>query len=437
MHRTLPNILFLLILFLLATAFPLSTDILSLNLSTKIVEKPVEDIIIEAKLDPVLPIEQDSITKDTLTFEIKSSTGSFPSDLLTDYEILIHQNDRRINSIKLSDLSPNITDGSESSKSVSLSKVDLLEALPEGYYTFNISHKGNMLDYKWFGGNMIYDKTMLATQRSIAASQLGFTLFYPTKDYSNVVPITRIVSLPDNRWRALYTALTNGPKAELGLTDKVPAVPFAPNIRISQNVANIYMYSANLSGYEEFFPTVLDSITKTFMSLGPLNGVKFFVNDSDKAFSGSDLAATYTQVADSSAYIGYSNNSAHMMLLPVKLTSSDFDVRVDEIWKTLKMKNPDVQQIEGVIQTIPDEVEIESFALEGQTLTIDLNVSPTSLFENASEYEDLMLNAILYSYVSLPEVDAIRLTVLGQTFSNQKYDFSAAVIPDKFINMEP
>ena len=437
MHRTLPNILFLLILFLLATAFPLSTDILSLNLSTKIVEKPVENIVIEAKLDPVLPIEQDSITKKNLTFEIKSTTGNFPSDMLSDYEVLIHKNDRRIESIKLSDLSPSITEGSESSKSISLSKVELLEALPEGYYTFNISHKGNILDYKWFGDNMIYDKTMLATQSSVASTQLGFTLFYPTKDYSNVVPISRVVPLPDNRWRTLYTALTNGPKGELGLTDKVPAVPFAPNIRISQNVANIYMYSANLSGYEEGFSTVMDSITKTFMTLGPLNGVKFFVNDSDKAFSGNDLSATYTQMTDSSVYLGYSKDSVHMMLMPVKLTSSDFDGRVDEIWQMLKMKNPDVQQIDGVIQTIPDEVEIESFSLGGQTLTIDLNASPATLFENASEYEALMLNSILYSYTSLPEVDAIRLTVLGQVYSNQKYDFSTAVVPDKFINMEP
>lgn len=437
MHRTLPNILFLLILFMLATAFPLSTDILSLNLSTKIVEKPVDEIVIEAKMDPVLPTEPDSITKETVSFEIKSTTGTFPSNMLAEYEVLVYRQDTLVDRIPLAELSPTIAEAVDSKKEISILKSDLLGSAPTGYYTIKLSHKEASLDYTWFGVNMTYDKALLATSNTLSATQLGFTLFYPTMDYGNVVPITRFVNLPDNRWRALYTALTNGPKAGLGLTDKIPAVPFAPNIRISSNIANVYMYSANLAGYENRYDTVVDAVTKTFMTLGPLEGVKFFVNDSSNAFSGVDLAATYTQKAQSSAFVGYSHESAYMMLLPISLKSTDFDERIEEIWQTLKLNATEASQIEGVIQTIPDEVILESYNLDGRTLTLDLNVSPVALFGASADYEKLMLNSILYSYASMPEVDAIIIKVLGQAYSNALYDFNSGIVPDRFYNMEP
>lgn len=437
MHRILPNILFLLILFMLATAFPLSTDILSLNLSTKIVEKPVDEIVIEAKLDPVLPTANDSITKESISFEIKSTTGTFPSNMLTEYEVLVVRHDAIVDRLFLSELAPITTDAADSKKEVAILKSSLLDSMPSGYYTFKLVHKGEALDYTWYGANLTDDKVLLATSNTLGATQLGFTLYYPTLDYGNVVPITRIVTLPDNRWRALYTALTNGPKNGLGLTDKVPAVPFAPNIRISQNIANIYMYSANLSGYENQYETVVDAVTKTFMTLGPLEGVKFYVNDSSNAFSGVDLSKTYTQTTQASAFIGYSLESSYMMLLPVGLKSTDFNERIEEIWQTLKLNSEEAQQIDGVIQTIPDEVFMESYSLEGRTLTLDLNVSPGMLFNTNTDYEKLMLNSILYSYASLPEVEAIIIKVLGQFYSNDRYDFSLGIVPDRFYNMEP
>lgn len=437
MHRILPNVLFLLIIFILATAFPLSTDILSLNLSTTIVENPIDDIVVPAKLEPVLPTEHDRYAFENISFEIHSSTGLFPAAVLSDYEIIVLQHGMAIERIALMDLSPNFIDRGEGKKLVTLPKSQLLDSRASGYYTFSIVYNEDVLDYTWFGSNMVYDKTMLRTSNSLSSGQLNFTLFFPTSDYKHVVPITRMVPLPSNRWRALYTALVNGPKNGLGLTELVPAVPYAPNIRISQSVANIYMYSANMTGYEDKFPTVIDAITKTFMTLGPLDGVKFFVNDSSATYSGSDLTQTYTQDAVSSVFLGYSHNSDFMMLLPIKLESATFEERVDEIWQSLKLTRETLNNIQGIIQVIPDEVQLLSHTNENGVLTLDVSEPFEQLFESQIEYRNLLVYSILYSYTSLPEVDSVILTVNGSPYKGADFDFTTSIVPNRFYNMEP
>ncbi|HAS73849.1 MAG TPA: hypothetical protein DCS67_06870 [Clostridiales bacterium UBA8960] len=437
MHRILPNVLFLIILFILATAFPLSTDILSLNLSTKIVEKPVDEIITPARPEPILPTDGDFMGFEAISFDIESTTGVFPSDFLADYEVLIQKHGIDVDRLKLSTLTLDITDGMDGKKTVTLNKGQLMDSRPSGYYTFSIANSEDVLDYTWFGSNMAYDKTLLGTSNTLSATQLAFTLFFPTADYKQVVPITRIVPLPDNRWRALYTALLGGPKAGLGLTEMAPAIPYAPNIRISQNVASIYMYPANLAGYEDKFPTIIEAVTKTFMTLGPLEGVKFYVNDSSAPYSGSDLSLTYAQSAASSVFTGYSNNSEFMMLMPIPLVTSLFEDRVEEIWQALKLQSDTLPDTQGLIQVIPDEVHLISHSLENGVLTLDLSENFNQLFDSQAEYKKLLVHSLLYSYTSLPEVQSLRITVKGAPYIDEHFDFTSGLVPNRFYNMEP
>ena len=263
MHRTLPNILFILILFLITTVLPLSTDILSLNLSQKIVDKPVEDIVLDPELSTSLPSEVDSITKKDISFDINSNMNLFPNDLLSGYQVLIMKNDLSVAEYELTDLSPEVVSVSEQSRTIKLDKSKLLSDLPVGHYTVVLYEDSEMLDYQWYATNLNYDKKMLMTSNTLPAKQISLTMFIPTHDFKYTVPITRHTTTTENRFRTLYNTLQNGVKAELGLNELRPLIPASPNIRVGGKVANVYLYPANLIGFEDNLPLISNAITKS------------------------------------------------------------------------------------------------------------------------------------------------------------------------------
>lgn len=437
-HRTLPNILFILILFFLATAFPLSVDILSLDLSQKIVDKPVEDIVIDPELTTLMPTTIDSIVNETITFDIESSTNAFPTDYLSAYTIQISHQGEILKTVPVNSLSAEVVDASVKSKTITVSKTDLLEGLSPGYYTCDLVFEDQAFDYHWYISNQVYDKTLLKTTNQIGAKQLSLTVFYPTYDYKNVVPITRHETAGTNRWRTLYSALFNGPKAGLGLYEGVPGVPRSPNIQISKNIASIYIYSKDLTGFEEKFPVVVDSLTKTFMSQGMLEGVKFLVDDStNNTTLGVDLTKTYTQSTLNNAYTGYSHASQQMMLMPLSLTTTVFDDRVKEAWEVLKHNGSKSLYTADMIQSVPSEIELIDFKLDGTILTLNLTPSIVNLLDATPEYKDLMFKSILYTYVSFPEVETVQIITNGAPLISGTYDFTGPIKPDLYFNMQP
>ncbi len=435
LHRILPNILFIVIIFILATAFPLSTDILSLDLSQQIVDKPVEEVKITPVLSTVIPDLQDSILNQELYFDIKSTTNVFPSDLLSSYSIDVFSTTTKVASIPLSELTSAKVSDVDHQKRISISKADLLEGLDNGYYVFKLNDAEKTYDFTWYATNLTYTKTLLKTSSKISTGNLGLILYYPTSDYKHLVPISRIIKTPDNRWRTVYTALVNGPKAGLGLYETAPNIPYAPNIKISKGIASVYMYSANIAGFEDKFPLVIESISKTFMTLGPLDGVKFLLDDSsNKIVSGVDLKNTFITGQEKSAYVGYSKDSDYMMFLPIKLTSATFDDQINEIISTLKGHTA---LTDNMFSVLPEEVSLQGYTLTGSNLQLNFSANIESVLKAYPEYETLMYKALIYSCTSLDGVTTIQILSNGVPISNALIDFSTPVSADKYLNLEP
>ena len=435
MHRILPNILFIVIIFILATAFPLSTDILSLDLSQQIVDQPVDEVVITPKISTVLPELQDSILTQELYFDIKSTTSVFPADLLSTYNLDVFSSTKKVKSIPLSDLTAVKVSDIDHQKRISISKSTLLEGLDEGYYTFKLVEDNKTQDYSWYASNVNYSKVLLKTTNQVSNGNLGLILYYPTSDYQNLVPISRIIKTPDNRWRTLYTTLLNGPKTGLGLYEGTPSIPYAPNIKISKGVASIYMYSANIAGFEDKFPMVVKGISKTFMTLGPLDGVNFLLDDSsNKTVSGVDLKTTFTTGQEKSAYVGYTKDSNYMMLMPLSLSTSTFDDQVNEIIKILKGHT---ELASNVFSVLPDEITLQGYTLSGSNLQLNFSANIDKVLSAYPEYELLMYKALIYSCTSLEGVSTVQIQANGVNVSNSLIDFNAPVSADKYLNLEP
>lgn len=438
MHRTLPNILFIVIIFVLATALPLTTDILNLNLSQKIVDKPVEEIKIDPELTIVLPETSDSMDQSKMVFEVESTTSVFPDTFLDSIKIEVIKNNTVVATKLCTEVKYEIVDGDAQTKSIEIDKLSLLEGLNPGYYTFALKSEDEVLDYWWHASNLSYDKVLLKTAKQVPTNKLALTLYFPNHNYQEVIPVTRFVDLSKNRFRTLYTALYNGPKKGLGLYETAPYIPSSPNIKISKNQANIYMYSKNLTGFEDKFPLSAKAITKTYMAFDVLEGVHFIVdNKQTGSVMGVDLSKTYTDSAINSGFIGYSHETTHLFLLPIALKSSSFEDRVNEAWNLLKLNSETELFNQDMIPTVPAEVTLDGHQLEGTHLTITLSSQALTVLKAYPEYEKLMISSLLYTFTSLPEVETLTILVNGTPWKSADFDFTTPLSPDRYYNLEP
>ena len=437
MNRTLPNILFICIVFMLATAFPLSTDILSINLSQKIVENPTDDVVLETYFNTLSPEAADRFSNAFLTFSIKSSTV-VSNETLNRYQLDVIKNNVTVAQYSLNNISAIIQPETENTFKVQVDKSDLLTGLDPGYYQLRLTEEEKSIDYTWFASNMTFDKTLLATSNTIGANQLNFTLFYPDASYEVTVPVTRQISRPDNRWRALYTALVNGPKSGLGLFETAPIIPYAPNIRLGQNKAFVYMYRTNLVDFESRFPLALESITRTFMTLGPLEGVQFLVDDvSNQTLYGADLTSSYTYSLSNQAYLVYSKDSEYMLFHPVPLSEQALESKLIEAYKMLKGEKTSPLQSSNTVQVMPDEIDLLNYSLNDTILTLNFSEAFSSSLSQQPVYQHMMVKSILYTFCSLDEVDSVIIQVDSTPYSDGTFDFNTPLKPDLYFNMEP
>ena len=435
MLRALPNILFILIVFILATAFPLSLDILSIDLSQKIVDNPVETVELEPTASITLYSERSTISEKTIKFEMKSDTNQFPVDYLEGYKLEIYKAGQLISTHALSEFESKVTSVSANERLLELDKTELVKEYGDGYYTLKVYDNEQLISDDLYIASLTSTKSLLDGTNQVSSGQLGVTFYYPTSDYANLVPVSRILPLPSNRWRSVYTELVNGPKASLGLYSGETAYPYAPNIRISSGVASIYMYSINLKGFEGHFDMIAEGITKTFMTLGPLDGVKLYVDDSaNKTIDGLNINTKFTQKQPSSAYMGFSSDDQYFILAPITLTKSVLADQIEEIISVLKgHTNPST----GYIETLPEEVELKGYTLNGTQLDINFNAELATVLAEYPNYESLMFHSLVQSLSSLDGVTTIVIKANDQPIVTDEFDFNTPVTAEKFINLEP
>jgi len=433
--RALPNILFIVIIFILATAFPLSLDILSIDLSQKIVDNPAETVELEPTASITLTSERSSISEKTIKIQLKSDTNQFPVDYLEGYKLEIYKAGQLLDTKALTDFESEVTSISANERLLEIDKAGLVSAFGDGYYTVKLYEKEQVLSEDIYIASLTSSKALLASTSQVTSGQLGVTFFFPTSDYKNLVPVSRIIPLPSNRWRAVYTELVKGPAAVLGLYAGETAYPYAPNIRISSGIASIYVYGVNLKGFEGNFNVIADGITKTFMTLGPLDGVRFFVDDSaNKTVDGLSLSSTFTQKQATSAYMGYSASDQYFMLAPIALTKTVFADQIEEIISILKGHT---SLPTGFIETLPEEVELKGYTLNGTQLDINFNAELSTILAEYPNYEALMLQSLVQSLGTLEGVSSIVIKANDLPVVTSEFDFNTPISAQKFINLEP
>lgn len=439
------NIMFILIIFVLATSLPLSTDILTLNLSQPIIENPdetpvavISDITIQSNSDYF-------ISDGKFSFSLTSSTEQFPEDILSHYELTLNGNKNHSSTHALSEVATMQPQTVSNIREYNVDLSSITEFLPNDYYSVQIiSDKDfvptqNSEDLNYMTSTYDFEFIYNGTSSTIPSGLMGMTLYLPTQNYQMLVPVTRVVPTPDNRWRSLYTQLASGSKPGLGLIEGDQVIPHSPNIRISSGIANIYLYSQSLTGFEDKFKIITDSIAKSMLSMGFISDVNFLVNDRDTGTFGEvDLTKSYTNERTLNGYIGYNSNSEYVFLMPIgKNIGPDqpLDVQIETLWNLIKFTDSEFTYNDSWIQLIPPQIELLDYSIDGDLLTMNFS-NAFNTYASAESIEfNLMIDSLVYSFTSIPEVNRLKITVDGQesTFN----ELTLELTPAPYINMEP
>lgn len=450
------NLLFVLIIFMLATALPLSTDILSLNFSEKIVDVPTDTV---TPIDITYHLSSDEVGMlvDTVNIIFTASDGVADASALSDYTLVVSGNKGYQNTLSLDDLYLSAQYVENGRLHIAFSPASMLSSLPQDYYRFMVKPSDESEDVSFESGlsgdsevlsfyatNYAFDEgiSYLGTSNATRTGYTNMTVYYPNKDYTQLIPVTRQVVTPDNRWRSMYSLLFNGPASGLGLLEGVQIIPHSPNIQIVNKIAGIYLYADQVAEYEDRFPVVAAAISKSMLSMGYIDGVRFYIDNAGiGTFGGVDLETVYTRDSALTAYVGFQGaGSDVLMLAPIEYTAETQvgTDAIDTLWTVLTTLGDQGQQDSELIQLVPPTLSLLDYTLENGVLTVNFNDVFNHYYEASPILRTLFIDSLLYSFTSLPDVNTVQFNVDGQPAQAfDAYLFDTPLSPKAYLNFAP
>lgn len=413
MLKFITNLIFIMIIFVLATALPLSTDIISLNITQPIVD-PVTEI---GPISEPLVLTWEEISQDDTTWILKLSANrdTVSAGWLNDFQLII--NGQKTDESKMPFNNLAVSETMTDHLRVEIPLTDLFSSYPQDFYTLELKASELKVSSSDFTSNSIVTNYSTYTYTGTyggSSDQVEdyMRLYYPNETYTELIPVSMKVEPRDNRWRTLYSALSRNEIDNLGLYSGYPIVPYSPNIRISEFIATVYLYSDELAPFEGKFDLVSESISRSLLSLGYINGVKFIVNDqSTGTYENIDLNTIFNYDSELTAYSSYKGSNDQVYLFPIPLQVSEdstFDQQISLIWSTMKYENSEVSYPEKSMQLIPPQVELLDYSIDNSILTLRFSEDFNLLYNDIPWLVDLMNDSIIESFCSIPQVEQVQ-----------------------------
>ncbi len=254
------------------------------------------------------------------------------------------------------------------------------------------------------------------------------TLYFANSDYSYLIPISRQVQIKKNTIRTWLNALKDGPKDN---RDLIPTVPRIPSAWLSDGALHLKMIS---SLNDEFVKTdksakfMFDSIIKTMCTLDTVKSISFKVDKKQpQSYHSMNLTLDYSNAKESYAYKGWMSKNNRLYIIPELINNAN----VSAIINALKSSNNEL------FAPLPPNVAVIDSRIDDKTLHIKFSNSITTSYPNQPLYQQFMMDSLVQSLYSLPDVDKLLIEIEGSnitTFANTP--IGTEFTPSTFINPE-
>ncbi len=295
-----------------------------------------------------------------------------------------------------------------------------------------------------YGDSNVINKDMkyIASKNDVERGFMYLTLYFPDKDYNYLVPVSRKVPYSNEIIRTTIENLRKGPSDSLGLNEGSP-IPDAPVVWVKQGVASIHLPS-DIGIYDQgsaISQFAIESFVNSLTSIYGVEKVEFLKNGKyvDTLFHGTDVSRPFEPDNYPSAYLAFGAENERILLAPLDIYDSKESVEdmAALIFASLKTGNVNDLSYDNLYPTIPRSVELINSNYSNGLLTLNLSKEFISSYDTRDDLKSMMLDSILYSFISIPKVNKISLLIEDEVVSNfAGINISEPMATPEYINIE-
>lgn len=400
--------------------------------------------ITQEKFNYSLNIEDTSLKNPTtLNLNIQTSNSKKISlDVLQDDLVLDVFEDNKIIAtlngnafVQVSSTHPN-TESSSSFYTLNLAQKNL--DLPNGQYTFNIHSKNQSFkDMNHLNLEVTYLplSKYIPSPTKASKGMIGLTLYFPDSSNQQLIPLTRFINYTRKPLRKTIEALQSGSDPSIGLVSHIPDIP---RLQVQKNRVLVHL-SYPLDPYNEnpaLGRLTLDSLVYSLTSIPDIDQVKFLVDgkESDNIFHGYSTKTIFSPINNPLVYLGLDQNNKRQFLIPQELKGFNENTLYETMIHMLKGGKIDNKDL---FSPIPSNIDLINYSKEGNTLTLNFGKEFMNAYPDRMDLQRMMIDAILYSFTSIHDVERIKFLVEDKTIhSFGAIDLSSPLKKPPFINPE-
>lgn len=441
MFKLITNLFFIIMLFIFLSGMPLNLDLVDIDPFQPVIETPIEtETPIHYTLSDQMTL--DFNTSKTLTFEILASEASEPTSEFLQSITISFNNGDQTNGYTLSDFNYSLSNSSNALATdvvLNLEDFDLLSQSSYFEVVIDSSSDTNTNVIKGSFNTLLLDKTYLEGANDEVNGDFSTTIYYPSSDYTYLIPLSIRMNYPENRTRATFIALYEDGPMDLNLYPS-PSVPYAPRIYIKGGVASVYLYAYDYTAFETNFQMASQAIINTLTAMPLIDAVKLYLDDQDATpYGGVDLKTTYQSSIINQLYLTYDSQNDDQLLVPFDMalanTSSDDFEGIFQALKGRGLTMPD-----GIYPTVPYQVQLTDTTVTDRTATLVLSNDAKTMFDGLSESQaqnalKVFLDSLTYTYTSIDGIDQIKVHLEDGTTSLYGIDFNDVLTPKTYINL--
>lgn len=237
-------------------------------------------------------------------------------------------------------------------------------------------------------------------------------LYFPEESYEQLIPITRFIPQTNTTLRGTVTQLEQGPADDLGLVSGSP-IPSVPRIQLSGGVTSLYLTN-QLEGYNENESIAKSAVYSLVESLGfipEVREIQFYFNNQilGEGFLGIDTSQRFYPSEGPAFYPAYVTEAGRGFLYPVYVDEWD----PSNLLENLSYRQRIHDYNHRFQPTLPSDVLLLGYDLAENTLELNFNTAFAEFISEAPVRGRMMMDSILLTAGSLPEVDLVHLLVEG------------------------
>lgn len=264
-----------------------------------------------------------------------------------------------------------------------------------------------------------------------------YKAFFNNESETHLVPLYFSVKYPESITVEVRNRLYNPPPLGYGLSENA-IIPERSNIsKIGDKHYGVFLYTDEINKMietKEQAQLAIDALVKSLTRLPHITKLTIFVDDVqvEGSLFDIDLKTIYEKTDETYVYLTEINATTKRYLIPIEISEANVYDEILSIFNVLKTGYIDNKQW---VQIIPPEVEMDTFMIEGTTITADFNEAFLNTYADQPEYRRLMINSILYSFTSNPNINKVLITVKGQPVTDfGGYDFTEPQSEPAYIN---